>query len=89
MNLKNRKIAQFRCNISPMIGPKPKNAYDLRDMPNCEFELTPAGVYVKAVFQTPGGPAQTQEHLIPFANVQSIKFVPEDDATNEKDSAND
>jgi hypothetical protein len=74
--LKNRKITQFRCHIDPMIPPKPRNAFNRVDFPNSEFELTPAGVYVHLIYQTPGSNVTEQEHLIPFANIQSILLEP-------------
>lgn len=54
-----------------MIPPKPRNAFSVMD--GFDMELTPQGVYVKA--QKTNHQDET-EFLIPFANVQSIKFVP-------------
>lgn len=90
MDLKNRKVFSFRAHIDPMIGPKPRNSFDRRELKNWEFELTPAGVYVKTVFQTPGKPDQESEHIVPFTNIQSIKLMPLEKAvekTEEKKAA--
>lgn len=76
MDLKNRKVAQFRTNISPQIGPKPMNAFSAKDLKNWEFELTPVGVYVKARFAIPGNQSEEQECLIPYANIMMIKLEP-------------
>lgn len=75
MELKHRKIASFRAHLDPAIGPKPKNSFDRRELPKWDFEMTPVGVYVRAVFQTPSGITEA-EHIVPFANVQSIKLMP-------------
>ena len=82
MNLRDRKIQRFRCTVDPMIPPRPRNAFDNGPKGDCrgwEFELTPAGVYVKCILTIPGqAKAETQEHLVPFGNIQSIKFLPEE-----------
>lgn len=75
MDLKNRKVLQFRTQIDPMIGPLAKNAFNLSTLPGWEFHLCAAGVYVKAVHQVPGNQAQISEHIVPFANIQSIKLA--------------
>lgn len=72
--LKGRKVAGFRTHIDPMIGPKPKNSFDKREMTNAEFELTPIGVYVRVVTHVPGGQHKLMEHIVPYANVQSIRL---------------
>lgn len=78
MDIKNRKITRFRCYYDPMVGAKPKQAFDKSEFPHADFELTPVGVYVRINMKT--GPRATdlrlEEHLIPFANIQSIKFMP-------------
>lgn len=80
-DLKGRKVVQFRTHIDPMIGPKPRNAFDLREITNGYFELTPVGVYVKLTNNLPGGVVSIFEHIVPYANVQSIKLGP---AENDK-----
>lgn len=85
-DLKGRKISMFRCHLDPSIGPKPKNAFTKKDMPNAYFELTPIGVYVKIIYQVPGNALQESEHLVPYANVQSIKLEPVE-PMNEKELA--
>lgn len=84
--LTGRKVHQFRCHIDPCIGPSPKNAFSIyqtsemekQKCPWIECELTPAGVYVK-VLKT------GSEHLVPFANVQAIKLVPEEKEESKKE----
>lgn len=69
INLNGRKVKGFRCHLDPMVGPVPRNAFDMATHA-MEAELTPAGVYVKVL-------ATGFEHLIPYANVQSIRLQPE------------
>jgi len=76
MEIKNRKVASFRAHIDPAIGPKPRNAFDKRELKDWEFEICPIGICVTALFQVPGSPVQVSEHIIPFANIQSIKLEP-------------
>lgn len=63
----------FRCQVDPMVGPKPRNAFMPATMA-MEAELTDKGVYVKVL---PHGTFQGTEHLIPFANIQSIGLEPD------------
>lgn len=77
MNLKDRKISQFRCHISPQIGPMPKQAFSKKDNPGAEFELTPVGIYVKMkVSEGAGRPPRWEEYLVPFSNIQNMKLEP-------------
>lgn len=69
INLNGRRIKGFRCHLDPMVGPVPRNAFDM-ETHKMEGELTPAGVYVKVL-------ATGLEHLVPYANVQSIKLLAE------------
>lgn len=69
-NLVGRKINTFRCQIDPMVGPKPRNAFVPSTM-GMEARLTDKGVYVKVLAH---GTFQGSEHLIPFANIQSIRL---------------
>lgn len=89
-DLKNRKIKMFRCHLDPAIGPRPRNAFSKHECQEWDFELTPVGVYVHARYAVPGGRTMTEsEHLVPFANVQSIQFIMEeavDDKKGKKDS---
>jgi hypothetical protein len=78
MDLKNRKVASFRAHLDPMIGPKPRNSFDRRELPNWELELTPIGICVTARIQVPGAAVQVSEHVVPYANIQSIKLMPEE-----------
>ena len=76
MELKNRKVTQFRCHLDPAIPPKPRNSFDKRELPLWEMELLPIGVYVKARYQAPGTKEVISEHIVPFSNIQSIKLEP-------------
>lgn len=72
MDLTDRKILMFRCHIDPMIGPKPRLAFVPKDM-RAEAEIAsdstgPMGVYIKL--------QDGIEHIVPFANVQSIRLEP-------------
>lgn len=72
MSLVGRKINCFRTQVDPMIGPKPRNAYVPSQMA-MEAELLDVGVYVRVL---PHGTFMGSEHIIPFANVQSIRLEP-------------
>jgi hypothetical protein len=71
--LTGRKVNTFRCQVDPMVGPKPRNAFVPSTM-GMEAELMDHGVYVKVM---PYGTFTGSEHLIPFANIQSIRLEPE------------
>lgn len=77
-DLKGRKVEMFRCHLDPAIGPKARNAFSKKEYPDWIFELTPIGIYVRAIMKVPNSPAQEQEHIVPYANVQSIKLVPKE-----------
>ena len=68
-----RKVAMFRCYRDPMIGPTPKNAYMVDQLG--EAELTEHGVFIHVSKKGP-----VTEHLIPYANIESIRLelVPEE-----------
>ena len=76
MKLDGRKVAFFRAHIDPGVGPTPKNAIHAENMKLKACEITPAGIYV----MLPDG----QEHIVPYANVQSIKLVSETPNVKEK-----
>lgn len=76
MDIKSRRVARFRTQIDPMIGEKPRNAFDMREFKDAIFEITPIGVYVKMVVHVPGNAPREEEHIVPYANVQSIKLAP-------------
>lgn len=66
----NRKVKMFRCQIDPMVGPIPRNAFTPEQM-GMEAELRlPVGVWVKVL-------ATKREHIVPFANIQSIELEKE------------
>lgn len=75
MDLKNRKVEMFRCHIDPAIGAKAKNAFMVGKDGIKEAELTPIGVWVRWVNTSPGNQGNEAEHLVPFANVQSVKLA--------------
>lgn len=75
VTVSGRKIARFRCHIDPMVGPKPKQAFDVKDM-KMQAEMTPAGIYINIPISIPGNALRWEEHVIPFANIQSIKLEP-------------
>lgn len=70
-----RRIAMFRCHFNPMIGPKPQQAFVPPDM-RAEAELTSQGVYMKL--------HDGLEHFVPFSNIESIRFMPEDNVSELK-----
>lgn len=75
-DIKTRKVEMFRAHIDPAIGAKAKNAFKLGADGIKEMEMSPIGVYVKWVNTSPGNTGQESEHVVPFANIQSIKFAP-------------
>lgn len=86
MDLKNRKVICFRTYYDPMVGGKPKQAFHKKELKNWEFELTPIGMYVKAVFPpAPGGVVLTSEYVIPYENIQCVELAPaEEKKTDDK-----
>lgn len=80
--MNQRKVSQFRCQIDPMIGPKPANAFQMGDgagqLPG-EAYLTAVGVHVYHHYRPKlGGELVVTEHIVPYANLQSIKLIPEE-----------
>lgn len=73
MELSKRIVNTFRAQVDPMIGPKPRNAFVPAQM-GMEAHLIDCGVYVKVL---PSGTFQGSEHIVPFANIQSIRLEPE------------
>lgn len=79
MDIKNRTVAQCRFHYDPMIGGKPKQAFALKEMgPGAHMELTPIGVYVK-LWVGVGNDKTMQEHVVPYANTQSIMLAREEE----------
>ena len=76
MELYGRKIAMFRCHIDPGFGGIPKNAFTMGQgmgqTPGIAI-LTPIGIYVRLDIQELVK-KNLHEHLVPFANLQSIRF---------------
>lgn len=69
----NREVNTFRTQVDPMVGPKPRNAFVPKQMA-MEAYLIDCGVFVKVL---PHGTFGGSEHIIPFANIQSIRLEPE------------
>lgn len=84
MDLKNRRASRFRTQIDPMIAGKPRNAFDMSDFPGGVFELTPIGMYVKVTVRVPGNAPREEEHIVPYANIQSVKLYPVGKEENDK-----
>lgn len=78
MNLSTRRIKMIRTHIDPQIGPNPKLAFSITDpllqAIDLEMELTPIGVWAKWIDKRNNN--EPHEHLVPFANIQSIKLEP-------------
>lgn len=87
MNISKRKIQMFRCYYDPQIGGKSRQAFSKVELPKWDMEMTQIGVYVKWPEIRQGGIVKYHEHLVPFANIQSLKFEP--DAEVEVEVAND
>ncbi len=69
VKLSGRKIKFFRCHIDPSIGPKPRNAFDPKQMLMKVCEITPIGVYCQTV--------DGKEHIVPYPNIQKIELIEE------------
>lgn len=70
VKLAGRKIKFFRCHIDPSIGPKPKNAFDPKEMLMKACEITPIGIYCQTV--------DGREHIVPWPNIQKIELIQEE-----------
>lgn len=68
--LAGRKVSMFRCQIDPMIGPKPRNAFliDERSGMSARFNDEVTGVIVTL--------ENGQEHFVFGANIQSVRLEP-------------
>lgn len=78
MDLKNRKVVQIRTHYDPMIGGKPQQAFNLKSMgEGAHMEVTPIGVYIK-IWVGVANAKTLQEHIVPYANVQSIMLSDEE-----------
>ena len=65
-----RPVKMFRAHYDPMVGPIPRNAFKVGEI-GMEAKLAmPVGVWVKVL-------ATGREHIVPFANVQSIELESE------------
>ncbi len=81
MDITTRKVSLFRTHIDPMIGPVARLAFSMADpllqAIALEVELTPYGIYAKWLDRR--NKDAVHEHLVPFANIQSIKLEPMDE----------
>lgn len=68
MELSHRIVQMFRCYRPPLIGPTPKLAYMPKDSGLEAIYVPNNGVYVKE--------ANGMEHLVPLANIESLRFEP-------------
>lgn len=72
MKIAGRRVKLFRTQIDPMIGKLARNAFMVKDVLGADTiaEVTEneTGIYVKL----PDG----AEHVVPMANVQSIRLEP-------------
>lgn len=71
MKMVGREVEMFRCHLDPMIGASAKNAFMMKDMKAKAF-VTDMGIHFKF---DPGTPFNESEHLVPYANIQSIRLV--------------
>lgn len=74
-DLTKKKIQFFRAYRDPSIGPKPAFAFHT-DAMKLEVEHHPEGIFVRTQknAKNPTG----SEHLVPWANVESVRYVVED-----------
>ncbi len=74
MDISNRRVAMFRCNVAPLIGPRAQQAYVPKDMGAeaeiCSVEEGPVGILIKL--------QNGQEHVVTFANLESFRLEPEE-----------
>ena len=80
MELLKRKVKMFRCHLDPGIGPMPRNAFMLTD-PNSPIEfaqITPIGIYIKMKPIRDAKEGVFREHLVPYANLQSVELMNEE-----------
>ncbi len=70
MKVAQRQVAMFRCQIDPMIGPKPLNAFVPKDMRmKAEINDEATGVIVTM--------EDGRQHFVFGANIQSVRLEPE------------
>ena len=66
------EVKMFRCHLDPMIGPKPRQAF----VPSDVFaEAYWIGYWVYMKYVQPG----KDRHIVPSANIQSIRIGPLDE----------
>lgn len=75
------KVMMFRCVQDPMIGPKPRNAFMIPDLPGWEawFHIQSGAVHVKT--------DKGRRHLVPTGNLASIELFKEEPIGEIKDQA--
>lgn len=69
------RVLMFRCVQDPMIGPKPKNAFMLPDLPDWEAWLHVASGTIHVKVPTQNGP---RRHVVSMGNWASIELYKED-----------
>ena len=77
---KLERVMMFRCVQDPMVGPKPKNAFMLPDLPGWEawFNTENGYVYVKT--------DKGRRHVIPTGNLSSIELFKEEEIGKTQDT---
>ena len=74
-------VRMFRCVQDPMIGPKPRNAFMLPDLPDWAawYNAQTGSVYVKT--------DKGRRHVIPTGNLSSIELFKEEEHGKVEDIA--
>lgn len=78
---KFERVMMFRCVADPMIGPKPRQAYMLPDLPGWEAWFNTESGYVYVKTQT------GDRNVIPTGNLSSVKLFKEEDLGKVQDLA--
>ena len=69
-----RKVEMARTHIDPVLpGMGAKNAFDMDKIGAVSF-TTEIGVYVKVKLKDTSGEYYTQEHIIPYSNIQALRL---------------
>lgn len=67
-----RKVMMFRCQIDPMIGPKPKNAFLIDERSGMKARINEEATGVIVTLEN------GQEHFVFGANIQSVRLAPQE-----------
>ncbi len=75
------KVLMFRCVQDPMVGPKPRNAFMLPDLPGWEawYHLQTSSVHVTT--------DKGRRHVIPTGNLSSVELFKEETHGTIQDAA--